>query len=405
MTEMAAGSKFALPQRGAKLQRAGVVDGAFADTQQFAALAALFPDVQFEVVAPSWPDRACDGMVLLLVEVDGASATELDAVAHRLRLVASLRVVVLLRNADVTTTRLLMRAGAADVIPAPASETTLTVTLDKLLRTETAASTRRPDGEIISVLKAGGGVGATALAVQAAAMAAHRGVGVCLADLDLQFGAASVYMDLADAPTVLDCLATGAGLKDVNFSALLHEHTSGARLLAAPRQVTPLETLAPPQTEALLNALKRSFAVTLVDLPPVWTAWTNRVLQMSDHIVIVTHLSVPHMHMLDRQIATLRAQGLENRRLTLVCNALSPEQTSILSLKAAERALGRAFDIVAPEDRKLMSAALNQGVEIAAVRRGSKLENAIGGLAALLAPESGVASAAERGKSWWNRSR
>jgi hypothetical protein len=50
-----------------------------------------------------------------------------------------------------------------------------------------------------------------------------------------------------------------------------------------------------------------------------------------------------------------------------------------------------------------MYAAINQGVEIAAVRRNSKLEKAIGELAALLAPEVAAAPAAERGKSWWSR--
>jgi pilus assembly protein CpaE len=405
MTELSARSKFdAVPRREAKAQRAGVVEGALADPQQFVALAALFPDVQFDLVESGWPDPVCSGMALLVVGVDGASAIEIDAIRHRLqRLPPHLRVVVLLRHADVSTTRLLMREGAADVIAAPASETSLAVTIDKLLRADAAALARGQSGEIVAVLKAGGGVGATALAVQAGALAARRGASICLADLDLQFGAASLYMDMADAATVSDCMAAGAGLKDLNFGEMLAKHASGLRLLAAPRQVTPLDALAPPQTEALVNALKHSFGVVLVDLPSVWTAWTNRVLQMSDHIVVVTHLSVPHLHMLDRQIATLQAQGLTDRRLTLVCNALSSEQAAVLQLKAAERALGRAFDVIVPEDRKLMYAAINQGVEVASVRGASKLERAFSELAALFAPASAPAIAAKGGKTWWNR--
>jgi pilus assembly protein CpaE len=389
-----------VPRRENSLRRVGVVEGALSGTQQFTALAALFPDVQFELVGAEWPDRT-SGLTLLLVGVDGAVAGERNAAAQRLRVLSpDLRIVVLLRNADVSTTRLLMREGAVDVLPAPASETSLAVMLDKLLRSETARGARRTDGEIVSILKAGGGVGATALAVQAAAVAAHRGANVCLADLDLQFGAASVYLDMPETATVSDCMGSGSDLKDVDFSALLGRHASGIRLLAAPRQVTPLEALAPPQTEALLTALKRSFDVVLVDLPSVWTAWTNRALQMSDRIIIVTRLSVPHMHMLDRQITTLRAQEVEESRLTLVCNALSAEQTSILQLKSAERALGRAFDVVVPEDRKLMYAAINQGVEIASIRRGAKIEKAIAELATFVAPEP---AAGERGKAWWSR--
>ena len=62
----------------------------------------------------------------------------------------------------------------------------------------------------MALLKAGGGVGATALAVQVAALlaAARRGA-VCLADLDLQFGTAALYLDLPEAVTVTDCLSAG----------------------------------------------------------------------------------------------------------------------------------------------------------------------------------------------------
>lgn len=400
--ELTSRTKFdAVIKRETNVQRVGIVEGALADARQFAAVAALFPDVQFEVVGADWPRHGCSGMTVLVAGADGAAATDLDGVAQRLRLAPpDLRVVVLLRNAEVTTTRRLMREGAADVIPAPASETSLAVTLDKLLRTHAPGGESGENGEIVAVLKAGGGVGATAVAVQSAALAAHRGVSVCLADLDLQFGAAAVYLDLPDAATVSDCMSAGAGLKDLDFGGLLGRHASGLRLLASPRQVTPLDALAPPQTEALLGGLKRSFGVVVVDLPSVWTAWTNRVLQMADRIAIVTHLSVPHMHMVDRQLTTLRVQGLEDRPLTLICNALSTEQTSILPLKSAERALGRTFDVIVPEDRKTMYAAINQGVEIATIRGGTKLEKAIGEVAALLAPDPVATS---RTKSWWSR--
>ena len=64
-----------------------------------------------------------------------------------------------------------------------------------------------------------------------------------------------------------------------------------------------------------------------------------------------------------------------------MCNAASPEQLASVPLKVAEKGLGRAFDVVIPEDRKTMIAALNEGVELAAIRRGTPLEKAITELA------------------------
>jgi pilus assembly protein CpaE len=372
---------------GAALRRVGVVDAALGEAQT-GALAALFPDVRFETLGAGWPERAAGRTDVLLASIDAAVPADVADCVRRLRAApAELRVVVLLRRADIAIIRLLLREGAADVLAAPAGEAALAIALDKLLSPRGAAGPRQ-GGAIAAVIKAGGGVGATALCAQAGIIAADRGASVCLADLDLQFGAASLYLDMPDAPTVSDCLAAGTDLNEISLTGLLKKHHSGLSLLAAPRQVTPLEALGPVQTAALLNALRLSFDTSIVDLPSVWTTWTNRVLQLSDQIVLVTHHTLPHLHMLRRQIETLTAQGLDDHPLTLVCNGLTREQSAALPLKAAQRALGRSYDVIVPEDRALMYAAVNQGVRLSAIQRRTRLERAVGELARVFAPHA-----------------
>ncbi|HEX5380002.1 MAG TPA: AAA family ATPase [Phenylobacterium sp.] len=308
------------------------------------------------------------------------------------------QIVIALRDADVTTTRRLVRAGAADVLPAPVSEPTLALCLERLLTGDHDAAPGRKQGEVVAILKAGGGVGATSLATQMAAYIAARLSGeVCLADLDLQFGAAAVYMDLPEAVSITDCLSSGSGLGETPFSTVLETHKSGARLLAAPRDMVALETLDPAQVDALLGGMRRDFPLTIVDLPPAWTAWTNQVLHQADRIVLVTHLSVPHIQLVKRQLRILASQRLEDRPMVMVCNSLSSDQTASVSLKAAERAMGRPFDVVIPEDRRTMTAAINQGVEISAIRRGTKLEKGV----AELAHKIGAAQPALQAQRGW----
>ena len=158
---------------------------------------------------------------------------------------------------------------------------------------------------------------------------------------------------------------------------------------AAPRDLMPLEAVSPPQVDALVKGLRQAFDLTLVDLPGAWTAWTNEVLHLSDRIILVTQLSVPHVNLMKRQLQMIATQGLENTPAVLVCNALSGEQQESVSLKAAERSLGRSFDVVLPADARTMNAAINQGVDLASVRRGTKLEKALAQLLAMvLAPAS-----------------
>jgi pilus assembly protein CpaE len=242
----------------------------------------------------------------------------------------------------------------------------------------------RRSGQVVALLKAGGGVGATALGVQVAALLATRAGGsarVCFADLDPQFGIASLYLDVREPMTIADCLAAGPALADTNLAEALVKHKSGVSVLAAPREIMALEALTPPLMDVLMTGLRRDFALSILDLPSAWTTWTNHTLQFADRIVLVTQLSIPHVHLVRRQLAVLALQKLDDRQLILVCNAVSSEQQASISIKAAERAIGRAFDIVIPEDRAVMNAAINQGLELSVVRRGTKLEKAIGLLA------------------------
>jgi pilus assembly protein CpaE len=77
----------------------------------------------------------------------------------------------------------------------------------------------------------------------------------------------------------------------------------------------------------------------------------------------------------------IAAQGLDSLPLVLVCNAMTSDQQGQISVKAAERALGRGFDVMVPEDARVMDAAINEGQPIASIRRGTKLEKAVGELA------------------------
>lgn len=380
------------------MQQIGVVEGAIGGEEQLTSLAALFPHLRIAPVGPTWPDQAAGKLDILIVSI---SATEVDQALSRLKdRRGGPKVIIVLRDADVMATRLLVRGGAADVLPAPVSEPALALSLERLLvKTANEPGERRKSGHVVAMLKAGGGVGATALAVQmGAALAAREEAKVCLADLDLQFGIAGLYLDLPEAISVTDLLGGGAGLGETQFLTALAAHRSGLRLLAGPKELVPLETLGSTQVDSLVKGLRREFAMTLVDLPSVWTAWTNRLLSISDRIVLVTHLTVPHIKLVKRQLQVLATQHLDDRPLTLVCNCVSRDQLASVPIKAAEKSIGRPFDVVIPEDSRTMTSAINQGVELAEVRRGTQIEKSVVELADKVA--DGVIAAAKARRRW-----
>jgi Flp pilus assembly CpaE family ATPase len=188
---------------------------------------------------------------------------------------------------------------------------------------------------------------------------------------------AAVYLDITDSITMGEVLAAAGSPSEIGFAAGLRPHASGARVLAAPPAFLPLEAVSASLIDGLITALRRDFDLVLLDLPSAWTAWTNRALRQSDQIVLVSNLSVPHAHLTHRQLGLLKTQGLDQVPVTLVCNRHGGDSPVSISMRAVNMAIGRDFDVLIPEDRKLMGEAVNQGAAISAIRRGSKLEKAL----------------------------
>ena len=132
------------------------------------ALQAQFPQVTFRPLSGRASHAAFAGADALMVRADAAKASEVDAMSIGLREGDHAdRAIVLLDNADLDTTRRLVREGVFDVLPTPVSETALVISLERLLkRFENQAPHPRQAGQVVAFLKAGGGVGATTLATQ-----------------------------------------------------------------------------------------------------------------------------------------------------------------------------------------------------------------------------------------------
>src|SRR4051812_17009993 len=213
-----------LPSHMLKL---GIVSGALTEAQA-SGMAALFPRIRFEFLGEGLRDIPAD-LDILFARVDAAEAEKFDQAVRQCRQYpTALHTVFVLGHADVSNTRALLQSGAVDVLPAPVGEAALALCLERLVtRARPARGGPRSTGQLVAVLKAGGGVGATSLAVQAGFMAAARAGGaggVCFADLDLQFGSAALYLDMAEALTVSDCLAVGEFLGDTQFATALAAH-------------------------------------------------------------------------------------------------------------------------------------------------------------------------------------
>lgn len=278
-----------------------------------------------------------------------------------------------------TLVRQLLRAGAHDVLPLPLSLAELEVSLAPLTqevdhREVTAQATT---SRLVTVVKAHGGCGATALATQLACRFAGReaaaGRSACLIDFDIQFGDAAFQLGLAPKLSVSDLIAAGARLDSALMRSVAVEHGSGLWVVGAPPEIMPLESLTNDQVIAVTERAQRDFGTVFVDLPANWTHWSLSLAARSHLILLVTELSVAGLHGARRQLDLLRDQELGEVPIEIVANRV--ESGLFKTVKAADiqRALGREASFTVASDPAVIKAAIDRGVTIDEVKRKSAL--------------------------------
>jgi len=322
---------------------------------------------------------------VLLLDVDPGNADELAAlgaiVSDRF---PNTPVVATTANASLQDVRQLMRLGVVDVVPQPVMPNDLGTAIEYAARSRAKSGGGGEEsgrGKVISILKAGGGVGATTLAVQAGYLIAqhlkNEGPKACILDLDLQFGNASLYMDIDNRVGLLDLVESPERLDASLLESVMGRHDSGLNVLAAPRDVMPLEVVTADAVESCLKVAADAYRFVLVDLPSTWCDWSMQALQKSDMILLVTQLTVPHVRQARRQLDHLSAHGLGNVPVKVVVNRFEKGWGKGVSAKEAAKAMNRGIDYFVTSDFKLVSEAINQGVPMSKIMRRSKVEKSI----------------------------
>jgi pilus assembly protein CpaE len=175
-------------------------------------------------------------------------------------------------------------------------------------------------GSVVTVFSAKGGCGKTTLSTNIASMLAASGTSVCLVDLDLAFGDASIALQLQPEHTIADAAAMGGNLDADGLLGLLATHSSGLRVLAAPSTPASADSVKPEVITLLLELLAGEFDYVVVDTPPAFDDTTLAALDLTDRLIALTTLDVPAIKNLKLSIDTLHMIGFPDDRIRVVLN-------------------------------------------------------------------------------------
>jgi pilus assembly protein CpaE len=290
----------------------------------------------------------------------------------------ALLVVAAVRNAEIPLVRALLRSGINDVVALPLQASELTAILDQLRAEITEKGGRDgKTGQLVSIIKSVGGVGATTIATQAASLHARTvkqaGERVCLFDFDIQFGNAGTFLSITSPLTLADLLQGGSRVDRELLGSVTVETPTGLHVVTAPSEIMPLEAVNADQVFRVIEQAQRNFDTIYLDLPGNWTNWSMSLVARSEVIFLVCELTIASLRQARRQIALLRDQGIDPARIHVIANRVEKKLFRAIGLEDAAAALDHPVNLSIANDFPLVSSALDQGVLIQELKSRSRI--------------------------------
>ena len=271
-----------------------------------------------------------------------------------------------------------MLAGAREFLVKPFSSDELTASIrqvyarekDKISRYAVpAAAAQAPtaegsgeQGTVIAVFSPKGGVGRTTLAVNlAVAAAAELGQKVVLVDASLQFGDVGVLLNLNPKNKSIADLATELEHGEPeSLDTFVISHSAGIRVLLAPPTPEMAELITPAGLKRVIEALRRTNDVVIVDCSAWFNDSTLAILDVADLILTMLSLEITSIKNIRLFLEVADQLGYTDDKIQLVLNRAD----STLGIRVAdvEHSIGRRVDHTIVSDGRSVVYALNRGV-------------------------------------------
>jgi pilus assembly protein CpaE len=270
-----------------------------------------------------------------------------------------------------------LRAGADDYL----DETDLERELESALQRCTGPDGRR-QGRLIAFLGPSGGSGCSTLAANVATVLARDHKSAVLADLKAEGGDLAALLDLKPTHTFADLCQLSNQLDRALFERSLAVHSSGVRLLAAPRSATEIGSITVQGVRQTLTLARALFPYVVADLDHGYREEQAQVLELAERIVVVLRLDFSCLRNVHRTLDLLEQRGVTPERIRVVVNRHGQAQE--IPAARAEQALGRSIHQYIPEDVRTINRANNQGVPVVLDNPSAKVSRALVQLATSL---------------------
>ena len=294
--------------------------------------AANFPDLssQVKIAKDSLTDsgKLVNGSAdIVLVEANLQDRRAMFAIKKLSQYVGvSGSLIVLSRNANASSVRDLFQLGVSDVLELPINETELSKAIASIIKSPKKLGVKA-SGRVISLLKSGGGAGATMLAVNIANNISSRqkvlssvAPKTLVIDLDPQFGTVASVCGASGRVSILDLIKAGDEFDSSLVESVVRPVTDNMDVIASPSEILPLSSISSEFLKRLLTIAQANYDYVIMDHSQNWSSTTATALTMSDVILPVTLPCVEHANSTVAMLSSLTDMNIEREKVLVVHN-------------------------------------------------------------------------------------
>lgn len=212
-----------------------------------------------------------------------------------------LPIIAFSNEANIKLMRQSMVGGASDYLMEPLTEDDIESSIVRVLeRKEREAARRRgelelptPQGTIITVFGAKGGIGKTTISSNlAVALAQDAHQSVCLVDMDTRFGDVAITMDIPVERSIADLARNLDTVDRDTLSDYLVEHESGVNILPAPTRPSDWRNMTADHVRDVVDILAQTHDFVILDTPGTFNEIVAAAIEMGTMILLVTTLDL-----------------------------------------------------------------------------------------------------------------
>ncbi len=297
-----------------------------------------------------------------------------------------------------------MKTGVKEFFSQPVNEEEVRESIERFR--ERLRQTRGREGvktgRIINVMGSKGGVGTTSVAVNLAASMAQgeSAPSVVLVDLNLLYGEVPLFLSFNPTYDWGTLTKNIARLDATYLTNVLAAPVHGVHILPAPSQMNGYELPNPEVLEHLLGFMRGLFDYIIIDAGQSFNDLSLKSVEISDHILLVSVLSLPCLANTNKLFRSLSDMGyLPRGRIKVIINRYL--KNSDITLKDAEDSISEPVFWTVPNDYRTSMAAINQGVPLRAISADAPISKSLMGMAAELAAGDEGDAEKKKKKGWW----